>query len=53
MARSWLTFGFGVLVLASPLRLLWARPGAWAGAVFVAWAGLVVAGLWLSRERRG
>jgi hypothetical protein len=52
MTRAWLTFGFGVLLLASPLRLLWARPGAPAWSVFITWAVLVLAGVWLARERR-
>jgi hypothetical protein len=52
VTRSWLTFGFGVLLLVSPLRHLWARPGAHALSIFAIWLLLVVAGAWLTRERR-
>lgn len=50
MTRSWVTFTFGVLLLASPLRLLWARAGAPAWGVFVAWAALIAAAAWVLRE---
>lgn len=53
MNRSLLVFGFGAVLLVSPLRLVWARAGAPAWAVFVAWAFLVGAGMWVVRERRG
>lgn len=52
MTRSWLAFGMGVLLLLSPLRLLWARPGAEVSSVFAVWVFLVVAGVLVSRGRR-
>lgn len=52
MTRSWLAFGLGVLLLLSPLRLLWARPGAEVSSVFVVWAVLVFAGVLVGRGRR-
>lgn len=52
MTRSWLTFGFGALLLVSPLRALWVRPGASAWTVFLVWAALVWLGWGLARGRR-
>jgi hypothetical protein len=52
MTRSWISFGFGVMLLASPVRLWWAHAGARANAVFLAWGALVLLGFWLARERR-
>ncbi|MFZ5440823.1 MAG: hypothetical protein ACOZQL_12505 [Myxococcota bacterium] len=52
MTRSWLTFALGLVLLISPLRALWAHPGASAFTIFAVWAGLVVLGWGLSRGRR-
>lgn len=52
MTRSWLIFGLGVLLLVSPLRALWTRPGAPALGVFVLWAGLVALGWAVTRRQR-
>jgi hypothetical protein len=51
MTRSWVSFGFGVLLLATPLRLLWSHPGAPTAGVFLVWTALIVLGAILSRER--
>lgn len=52
MTRSWLTFALGLVLLLSPLRAVWARPGAAASTIFVVWAGLVLLGWSLARGRR-
>ena len=52
MTRSWLTFAFALLLLLSPLRLLWAHPGASPWALTGVWAVLVVAGVFLARRAR-
>ena len=52
MTRSWLTFGLGLLILISPLRALWTRPGAPAFGIFLVWAGLVALSWVLLRGRR-
>lgn len=51
MTRSWLAFGVGVVVLLSPLRLVWARTGAPAWSIFVVW-GLLVAVGWATTRGR-
>ncbi|MFT3776378.1 MAG: hypothetical protein QM820_64365 [Minicystis sp.] len=40
-ARSAVLLGVSVIVLASPIRLLWAREGAPWYAIFAIWLGLV------------
>ena len=52
MTRSWLTFGLGVLLLLSPLRALWARPGAPVWTIFLVWGALVALSWGLTRGRR-
>jgi hypothetical protein len=51
MTRSWLAFAAGLLVLATPLRRLWAQVpyGPWG--LFVVSAALVVVAVWVSRGR--
>ncbi len=46
-------FAFGVLLLVSPLRLLWAREGAPWWAPFVAWAALIALSALVARGSGG
>jgi hypothetical protein len=50
LSRSWLAFGVGLLVLASPLRRAWAS-GDEPWVAFGIGAGLVLLGVWVSRAR--
>ncbi|HTE53905.1 MAG TPA: hypothetical protein VK698_23780 [Kofleriaceae bacterium] len=50
-ALAWLGFGAAVLVLASPLKLLWARPVMGWMAPFLIWLALILLGAWLGRSR--
>jgi hypothetical protein len=42
--RSWVVFGAALLVLASPLKLVWMRPELGWLAPFVVWLALIAAG---------
>jgi hypothetical protein len=51
MSRSWLAFGVGLLVLASPLHAVWSSGRDSLAPAFVVAAGLVGLGVWVSRAR--
>lgn len=50
MSRSWLVFLVGLLALISPLRFLWAHPGASAWGVYAVAGAVALLGIWSSRE---
>jgi hypothetical protein len=50
-AFAWVICGAAVLLLASPLKLVWARAEAGWIAPFVIWAVLIAAGAWLANPR--
>lgn len=50
-ALSWLGFGGALLLIVSPLKLLWARAGFGWMAPFAIWFGLIALSAWLSRHR--
>lgn len=50
-AFAWLGFGAAVLLLVSPLKLWWARPGLGWIAPFILWLALIGLGGWLSWPR--
>ena len=49
MTRSWLLFAVALVLLITPLRLIWSRPGAPVWAIFGIWSLLVLLGAWQSR----
>jgi hypothetical protein len=50
--RSLLATAFAVLLVASPLRMIWAHPSRGWLAPFVAWVGLVLLGAWTTFPER-
>jgi hypothetical protein len=48
---AWLAFGAAIVVLASPVKLLWARTSfGWTG-TFGVWLLLIAASAWINRNR--
>jgi hypothetical protein len=52
-ARSLLATALAVLVLASPVRLLWAHPSRGWSSVFVLWGGVLLLTAWVGRGPGG
>jgi hypothetical protein len=50
---AWLTFAVAILVLASPLKLAWARPALGWTFPFVLWLGVIALGIFLGRGDDG
>jgi hypothetical protein len=50
-ALAWVVCGGAVLLLASPLKLLWAHPDAGWAAPFLIWLALIAAAAWLAHAR--
>jgi len=49
-ALAWLSFGVATLVLASPLKVWWARPAFGWLLPFGLWAAVIGLDAWLSRK---
>jgi membrane protein implicated in regulation of membrane protease activity len=50
MRRAAVVFVVGVVALASPARLVWLSPSMPWWAPYAAWAALIAAGAWASRQ---
>jgi hypothetical protein len=50
-ALAWLGFGAALVLLVSPLKLWWARPGMGWLTPFALWLAIILLGAWLSRPR--
>jgi hypothetical protein len=46
--RSVLATGFAILLIASPLRILWSHPSRGWLAPFLVWGGLALLGAWVT-----